>query len=392
MKRLADLFVIFCFSLFIFLGMFLTIFGEKEEYSFFENRNLAEFPKFSLEKFLSGKYIKDVDKYLDDYAAWRKEFLELNTFIDMNILKKPVVNDIVVLDDMLLPFNKFEIINENEINLDAKKMVDNISKTRDLVESYGGNYYYTAIPCQYAYFEDKYPVYLNNREEYTRVEMKYFKKYMRNSNINFIDMGVVFNDMGNPDNLSSRIDNHYSLMGAYETYKSVINKINETSNYKLSLPEKVEFNKIDNIYMGSRLRKIFGMKEFDEKLYIAKFEKDIDISRENNGNYSIPELYTLPDKNEYVLYDIYMNGDIGETLVDTERNDLPSVLIYGDSFTNAFESLAYYSFNEMRSLDLRHYNKMKLSQYIDKYKPDIVICIRDYESLLSFDGNGQDID
>ena len=66
----------------------------------------------------------------------------------------------------------------------------------------------------------------------------------------------------------------------------------------------------------------------------------------------------------------------------------PNVLIYGDSFTNALETLLYASFNEMRALDLRHYTGMKLSEYIEKYRPDVVICVRDDSSFLMTGGNG----
>ncbi len=45
------------------------------------------------------------------------------------------------------------------------------------------------------------------------------------------------------------------------------------------------------------------------------------------------------------------------------------------------ESLAYYSFDEMRSVDLRHYKTQSISDYIAAYQPDVVICIRDYEAL-----------
>ena len=88
------------------------------------------------------------------------------------------------------------------------------------------------------------------------------------------------------------------------------------------------------------------------------------------------------------MYDLYMCGDRAETVIKTNRPQLPDVLIYGDSFTNALECLAYYSFDEMRSIDLRHYDKMSLADYIEEYKPDYVICIRDYEALIKTEGNG----
>ena len=83
-----------------------------------------------------------------------------------------------------------------------------------------------------------------------------------------------------------------------------------------------------------------------------------------------------------------MGGDISETIIQTNRPDKPKILIYGDSFTNAVECVLWYGFDEMRSLDLRYYSEMPLSEYIAAYQPDYVVCIRDYEQLASSDFNG----
>ncbi|NLA87925.1 MAG: hypothetical protein GX847_11735, partial [Clostridiales bacterium] len=86
-------------------------------------------------------------------------------------------------------------------------------------------------------------------------------------------------------------------------------------------------------------------------------------------------------------YTVYMHGDIGETVIETDRPELLSVLLVGDSYTNAVECLLYASFNEMRSLDLRWYNKKSLADYIADYQPDIVILLRDYSVLTSVSEN-----
>ena len=84
-----------------------------------------------------------------------------------------------------------------------------------------------------------------------------------------------------------------------------------------------------------------------------------------------------------------MGGDVSVTEIVTNRPELPTVLIYGDSFTNAVESLIWYNFDTMYSLDFRHYNKMTLEEFIAEKKPDIVVCIRDYEQLINPTANGQ---
>ena len=43
---------------------------------------------------------------------------------------------------------------------------------------------------------------------------------------------------------------------------------------------------------------------------------------------------------------------------------------------------------ELRSIDLRHYTAQSLRDYIDAYRPDVVLCVRDYQSLLSREYNG----
>ena len=85
---------------------------------------------------------------------------------------------------------------------------------------------------------------------------------------------------------------------------------------------------------------------------------------------------------------MYMGGDFGETILETNRPELPSILIYGDSFTNPVEALLWPNFNETRSLDFRYYTGKTLTEYITEYKPDYVICIRDESTYLNDVGNG----
>ena len=87
-------------------------------------------------------------------------------------------------------------------------------------------------------------------------------------------------------------------------------------------------------------------------------------------------------------YNLYMGGDYGETILETNRPELPDVLVFGDSFTNALETLLYNSFDEMRSLDLRHYTDKTLRDYITDYQPDIVICVMNDTFYYTQSGNG----
>ena len=210
--------------------------------------------------------------------------------------------------------------------------------------------------------------------------------------ITHVDMGPIFDSLGHLPAFSSKVDNHYGLRGAYETYRAAVQALNDAYGLALSFPEEgadVTFSALPNPYMGSRTRKLLGLRGNDEKLLTAAFREDILFTRFDNGEEVAATVYALPATDtESLTYELYMGGDIAETVLRTDRPELPSVLIFGDSFTNAVESLAYYSFDEMRSVDLRHYKTQSISDYIAAYQPDIVICIRDYEALLSRSDNG----
>lgn len=124
-------------------------------------------------------------------------------------------------------------------------------------------------------------------------------------------------------------------------------------------------------------------------MLIGEQADPVPFVRLDNGGEVEPTLYTLPDNvTADVTYDIFMGGDKAETILRTDRPELPNLLIFGDSFTNPLETLFYTGFNETRSLDLRHYSAMGILEYLEEYQPDVVLCIRDDTAYLSTDGNG----
>ncbi len=395
-KKLADFLVTLGFVIFLAGILTVTLLRESPNWSYYENRLLAKTADFNTQTLSDGSFQKSVEPALQDRAAGRNTLLKLSTLADMNIFRRPVVNQVIHSGNMLLGWNPYEMYQPDIIKTQAHNMACQLGQFRDIVEEYGGKFYYVSVPGQYTYFEEDYPKFLNNRKEYTNTELEEFVNACEEYEINLIEMGQILDNIGNPRELYSTTDYHYTFDGAYVTYKAIMERINEDFGNKLTVleGENLIVKTLPNPYIGSRLRKVFGLIESDEKLKIGLPKNPIEFTRTDNGNENSATVYALPmTDTEPVLYSMYMGGDIGETVIDTGRDNLPSVLIYGDSFTNPIECLMYYSFDEMRTVDLRHYKEMPLSEYVKKYKPDIVVGIRDYEALLSgtFNGNLFDI-
>ncbi|MGM9521340.1 MAG: hypothetical protein ACI3VB_02540 [Oscillospiraceae bacterium] len=390
-KKLSEVFVIAAFAVFLLAAMAASLLREQETYSYFENRNLAVMPKMTKESVLSGEYFSDVEDYLKDHAAGRNTLLKLDTYINMDVLRLPVVNEVVVKDNILLPFNEYETVDKGRIAAQAEKMADNLEAVDEVTRENGGVFYYVLVPCQYAYFEDEYPWYLNNRQEYTDTALPAITAELSERDISLIDVGAYFEELGNPPELGSTVDNHYPMLGAYLAYVEIMERINADTGYDLTILRDGDFtiSEVPNHYIGSRTRKLFDLWDGEEKLSILTPEVEVPFLRYDNGNENTSVVYSLPyDSGTPLTYNVYMGGDIPEMVIDTGRDELPSVLIYGDSFTNAVETVLYYGFDEMRSLDLRYYKDMTLGEYIETYKPDIVICLRNYGAMIDTTDNG----
>lgn len=382
--------------LFLLAAMGITLVRENGTYSYFENRDLAEMPQAEKESVLSGEYFTGVENYLRDHAAARDTLLKLDTYANINLLHRPIVNETVIQDGILLPWNDYETVDAKELEERAQRMADNLRGMADRVEAYGGEFYYVAVPCQYAYFPDEYPWYLNNKEEFLEAALPHFEWLLSENGVNYIDMGKVFDEIGHPASLSSTVDNHYSMEGAYLTYLEIMEAINRDTGYDLTVLRDGDYTmrELPNHYLGSRLRKIFDMWASDEKLSVIEPNVRVPFVRYDNGSESAPTVYAMPENGgDWALYSLYMGGDIGETLIDTGRSELPSIFVYGDSFTNAAETLLWYGFDEMRSIDRRYYEGNKtFGEYIDEYKPEVVVCIRDFDALISPWDNGAGAD
>jgi len=383
--------VIILFVSFLIIGAIFTTLSYSETISWFENRSLNEMPTISVDGIMDGSYFSNLEKFLADRAAMRNILLRVKALSDNVLFDRPNVNDIVIGDDVLLMYRDYSYSNAQRYS--EEWYVSGLSNFNDIVTSYGGYFCYVGVPTQYNFYEELYPNYLENMAEETEMTNETFSAFAKNKGVPYIDMGPILKEAKNSDELFFKTDHHYTLRGAYLTYTSIIDKINADCGTSLSYPLEsdggITFSTVPNKYIGSYSRKVFALSSVSEHLTMASFGKDIPFKRYDNGNESPSYVYAAPADNVTdLVYSYYMGGDIANTVIDTGRDDLPSILIYGDSFTNALESILYYSFDEMHSVDLRHYNEMTLAEYVELYKPDYVICVRDYDNLVTPYGNG----
>ena len=225
-SKWADRFFMIGFLGFLALALSITLMQPKTSWSYYENRTLAQPAELSVETVLDGTFPSSVEPALQDHAAGRNTLMQLSAWTDLHLFHRPVVNQVVPADGMLLGWNPYETPNPAAITAQAEHMAEELARLRDVVEAYGGYFCYTAVPGQYAYYSESYPDFLNNREAYTALEVPALTQAMAKRGMDLLDMGAVLDTAGNPIEYYSTADYHYQFGGAYLTYRAILERLN----------------------------------------------------------------------------------------------------------------------------------------------------------------------
>lgn len=368
-----------------------TLLCEKNDFSSYENRALAEKPQISVHQLLDGSFFSEVETFLSDHLAWRNELLTVSTWVDYTLTKKRVVNDQVIAGDVLLPYQGFSRWDLGYIQEQSQEMGNRLARLNEQITSYGGYFLYVGIPEQFSYFRDSYPDYMDNRAWVLEPIQAAFTNALAQRSVPFLDVSLIYDELDRPAAYYSKIDHHYTYSGMLCAYGAIMERINTDTSLHLSYVKEddLTLSVLPNPYLGSRSRRLCGLWESEERVVIGELKEPIAFTRIDNGETVPSTLYTLPATDTQPIgFTTYMGGDISETILQTNRPELPNALIFGDSFTDPLETLFWSSFNETRSLDLRGYTSKSLTDYVAAYRPDVVICVRDDTMYTNPDGNG----
>lgn len=384
-KSIAPKLFVGCFCVFLAGVAALTLLLPKADSSYYENRSLAKAPEFTWEDFLSGEYFSQWETYLTDHVALRSYLMKVQTFLQLHILHQPVVSDVVTDSDVLLGYHGYGTWSMDYAADSAKTAAEEPGAWQAAAEDWGGQVYYLGLPEQYSYFEDRYPDYMENRSfVYPPIE-EAMEEAMGEVGVPFLSMYTRYREEGCPREYYFATDHHYTIYGALRACQEALTAINDTQGYALYIPqeEDLAFTTLPNPFLGSRNRKLFGLEDKGDLLTVAEYKEAVPFTRSDNGKPSEASLLALPaTEEETVTYNAFMGGDIGETVIDTHREDLPTAVVIGESFTNALETLLYASFDEVHSIDPRHFDG-DISTYLAELQPEVILIVRDNSAYFS---------
>ena len=351
-------------------------------WSLYENRALAGAPEVTAQSVLSGSAASDLEDCLRDHFVGRDRLLMLSTHLSL-LRGQPVVNGVVSTETALLPEPLGKTIDKAQLTADAQTIAARLSAVQRAVEDYGGTFLYIHVPEQRSVLRDRYPIWMTDDGAYLDAASAALLAALQDADVPALDLTSELT--ARAEKLYFSTDHHFNLYGADFVYESVCVQPSVQKWGVLHMKNTISDAK--NPFLGTYGRELFGQSRLHESL--AFYTPSIPYTRFDNGAPSdVPLIDVDENSQKTVFYAAYMGGDIGETILKTDRPALPSLLIVGDSFTNPVEALIYQSFDETRSLDFRHYSEKTLTEYLQDYQPEVVLVLRDDVSCLTLTGNG----
>ena len=165
MKKFIDrAFLLGLLALLVAVPVRLITDSQYETSAYYENRTLAARPDLNMEALWDGSYGSRLETWFSDHAPLRTTLLKTETDILMHVLRRPIVNDVVVTEDVLLPKMSYSEWTRKDYEQNAGPIAGNFGKLNAHVEENGGKFYFIGFPEQRVYFEDRFPGYMNSHE------------------------------------------------------------------------------------------------------------------------------------------------------------------------------------------------------------------------------------
>lgn len=416
--RLNKLYIAVVAGVFIGVAIVLDVFP-RSVVSELEKRELATFPKFTLEKLADGSFTKEISSWFSDSEPFRDDFMALSMQIKHHeklVTSEDNITFHASTDQMPASREEAEGKMEegdtesdernvgeyhNELTADENAKIANAGiiivgsgdKVRALMayggsatgcvgyanaanaykEAFGGsvNVYCMVIPTSVEFYcPDKAKK--CTREERPTINNVYAHL---SPDVKAVDIYTTLGEHANED-IFLRTDHHWAPLGAYYAAKKFAEVAKVPFNDLSSYERKVVKRYVGSMYGYS---KDIAVKNAPED-FVYYVPKDVSYTT-TYINYTIDAKYRVtsearPVKGRFfqhfrdgsgAAYCTFMGGDTKITQVQTSTNNGRRVMILKDSFGNAIPGYLFYSFEEVHVVDSRYFTK-NMKEYVASNK------------------------
>lgn len=375
-KIIKICFIAIVISIISLIGV-LTLMNNTE-ISLKEGRKLNLFPEITLENLMTDEFYTNYTNAFADQLEFRETFIKMYYLLNL----QKYTGDVVKGKENQLFLSPLIIQNKEKYIKNLKNAITNdLNKVAEEVSDEGAKFIFVSIPRKDVIMDKYLPdSYIRGAEDYLQY-IDIIKEH-KSQEITFIDAYELFKKKQDERyDVFYQTDHHLNIRGAYYIFEEIISIVNkDKNNIKLGKLED-EYEIQSRVINGAYNRKIGqSVAGKNEELVLMPKNKTIKYTRRDNGK----QVNTPVFGNGNTYADAYMGQDYAETVIDTNNDNAPNILLVGSSYTNILEALSVYKFNKMVSIDYRDNTTGKsIADYVKEYDIDytIFICAQSTNSL-----------
>lgn len=341
MKKIYNRLIVILFILFVSIFSVYFIIEKDREYSDVENRYLSKNPSFSLEDILSGEYMINMERYINDQFPMRNKLISMKTDF-LRVVGNKEINGVYFADDGYL----IEKWSKNDF--DDELFRKNIDAINSFAKKYStSRVSIMLVPTASLIYRDKIS------KNAQMVDQQVLSNFAKNSlvNVNYVDLIPVF--LLDNKGLFYKTDHHWTTKGAFLAYK-------EWSNINVIDVNIKDFEVIqmNDDFQGSLHSKVLNNDCEKDKIETYKrneqsiYQVYYDFGK--NESNTIYEMKHLQHKDKY---QVFLDGNHAEIKINTSQMNGKHLLVIKDSFANAFIPFLISDYETIHIIDLRYYNE-----------------------------------
>jgi hypothetical protein len=311
-----------------------------------ENRYLAKFPMFTMEDFVSGEYMKDMDEFINDQFVLRDQWIGVKVFLERALLKREINSVFFAKDEYLIENHK-----ETDVKKDLAKK--NKEVLREFMERCGAllgedRMKVMLVPTASEILKDKLSLFAagNGYDQFSYIDE--VKEELGEKA--FLDIRETLLDH-REEYISYRTDHHWTSLGAYYAY------VQWAKEMGMETYSEMDFQKalVTDDFYGTLHSKV-NVKVKPDEIYIYKLKNPLDYKITYNMEVSGTSLYDYSKLSGKDKYSVFMGGNNALVEVETKNQTGRKLLVIKDSFAHTFVPFAVNHYDTTYMVDLRYYN------------------------------------
>lgn len=339
--------IFFSIFAFVWMGFILWNLNTKPRiFSENENRYLAEMPKFSIAKLISGDYMNGIDAYINDQFVIRDQWIGIKVLFEKLLLKQEINSVYFAKDDYLIEKHKVSDVSEDLAEKNRDYLKEFISKYSTKL---GKEYVKVMlVPTASEVLTDKLPPFVKGTDYNQMAYLNTLSSAIGKEA--FIDVSDTLKKHMS-EYIYYRTDHHWTTLGAYYSYVQWANDLG------FNPLDKDQFDIIlasDQFY-GTIHSKVNSNVNPD-KIYLYKIKDNMNYKLTYNLDVQTDTLYDFEKLKGKDKYSVYMGGNNAIVEIQTNNHNSRKLLVIKDSYAHSFVPFAVNHFEMTYMVDLRYYN------------------------------------